>query len=65
MKRYLVVLLHCVYAVVWLSMFLAVCQAFGGLPDAFLLLRYSVLFTIESLYLLYLLVMSSFICSMR
>ena len=37
---------------------LAVCQVHQGLPVAFLLLRYSVLFTIESLSLLYLLVKS-------
>ena len=37
---------------------LAVCQAHRGLPVGFLLLRYSVLFTVESLYLLYLLVIS-------
>ena len=30
----------------------------GGLPVGFLLLRYSVLFTVESLFLLYLLVIS-------
>ena len=34
---------------------LAVCQAHQGLPVGFLLLRYSVLFTVESLSLLYLL----------
>ena len=34
---------------------LAVCQAHRGLPVGFLLLWYSVLFTIESLSLLYLL----------
>ena len=37
---------------------LAVCRAHKGLPDGFLLLRYSVLFTVESLSLLYLLVIS-------
>ena len=37
---------------------LAVCQAHQGLPVGFLLLRYSVLFTVESLSLLYLLVIS-------
>ena len=37
---------------------LAVCRAHRGLPVGFLLLRYSVLFTIESLSLLYLLVIS-------
>ena len=37
---------------------LAVCQAHQGLPAGFLLLRYSVLFTVESLSLLYLLVIS-------
>ena len=40
---------------------LAVCQAHRGLPIGFLLLRYSVLFTVESLSLLYLLVISLFI----
>ena len=44
---------------------LAVCRAQGGLPVGFLLLLYSVLFTIESLSLLYLLVIFSFICSRR
>ena len=34
----------------------AVCRAHRGLPVGFLLLRYSVLFTVESLSLLYLLV---------
>ena len=34
---------------------LAVCQAHRGLPVGFLLLGYSVLFTVESLSLLYLL----------
>ena len=37
---------------------LPVCQAYRGLPVGFLLLRYSVLFTVESLSLLYLLVIS-------
>ena len=37
---------------------LAVCQAHRGLPVGFLLLRYSVLFTVESLSLRYLLVKS-------
>ena len=37
---------------------LAVCRALRGLPVGFLLLRYSVLFTVESLSLLYLLVIS-------
>ena len=36
-----------------------------GLPVGFLLLRYSVLFTVESLSLLYFLVISWFICSGR
>ena len=36
---------------------LAVCQAHRGLPVIFLLLRYSVLFAVESLFLLYLLEM--------
>ena len=37
---------------------LAVCLAHRGLPVGFLLLRYSVSFTVESLSLLYLLVLS-------
>ena len=37
---------------------LAVCRAHRGLPVGFLLLRFSVLFTVESLSLLYLLVIS-------
>ena len=37
---------------------LAVCQALQGLPVELLLLWYSVLFTVESLSLLYLLVIS-------
>ena len=37
---------------------LAICRARRGLPVGFLLLRYSVLFTVESLSLLYLLVIS-------
>ena len=41
------------------------CQAHQGLPVGFLLLLYSVLFTVESLSLLYLLFVSSFICSRR
>ena len=40
-------------------------QAQWSLPVGFLLLRYSVLFTVESLFLLYLLVKSRFICSRR
>ena len=40
-------------------------QAHRGLPVGFLLLRYSVLFTVESLSLLYLLVISSFIWTGR
>ena len=36
----------------------AVCQAHRGLPVGFFLLRYSVLFTVESLFLLYLLFIS-------
>ena len=44
---------------------LAVCRDHRGLPVGFLLLRYSVLFTVESLSLLYLLVISWFICSGR
>ena len=41
------------------------CQAHRGLPLGFLLLRYSVLFSVESLSLLYRLVISWFICSGR
>ena len=41
------------------------CQAHQGLPVGFLLLPYSVLFTVESLSLLYLLFISWFICSRR
>ena len=41
------------------------CQAHCGLPVGFLLLRYSVLFTVESLSLLYLIFISWFICSSR
>ena len=41
------------------------CQAHLSLPVGFLLLRYSVLFTAESLSLLYLLVISWFMCSRR
>ena len=41
------------------------CQAHRGLPVGFLLLRYSALCTVESLYLLYLLFISWFICSRR
>ena len=37
---------------------LAVCRAHRGLPVGFLLLRYSALFTAESLFLLHLLVLS-------
>ena len=37
---------------------LVVCRAHRGLLVGFLLLRYSVLFTVESFYLLYLLVLS-------
>ena len=37
---------------------LAVCSDYRGLPGGFLLLRYSVLFTVESLSLLHLLVIS-------
>ena len=40
---------------------LAVCRAHRGLPVGFTLLRYSVLFTVESLSLLCLLVISLFI----
>ena len=42
---------------------LAVCRAHRGLPVGFLLPRYSVLFTAESLSLLHLLVISWFMCS--
>ena len=41
------------------------CQAHQSLPVGFLLLWYSVLCTVESLYLLYLLFISWFICSRR
>ena len=41
------------------------CQAQRGLPVGFLMLRYSVLFTGESLSLLYLIVISWFICFRR
>ena len=41
------------------------CQPHRGWPVGFLLLRYSVLFTVESLSLLYLLFISWFICSRR
>ena len=41
------------------------CQAHRGLPIGFLLFRYSVMFTVESLYLLYLLFIYWFICSRR
>ena len=44
---------------------LAVCRTHGGLPVGFLLLRYSLLFTVESLSLLYHLVISWFVCSGR
>ena len=44
---------------------LAVCWGNQGLPVGFLLLPYSVLFTVESLSLLYLLVVSWFICFRR
>ena len=36
----------------------AVCWALRGLPVGFLLLQYSVLFTVESLFLLYLFVIA-------
>ena len=42
---------------------LAVCRAHQGLPDRFLLLRCSVLIAVESLSLLYLLIISWFMCS--
>ena len=41
------------------------CQAHRGLPVGFLLLRYTVLFTVESLSLFYLLFISLFICYRR
>ena len=41
------------------------CQTHWGLPVGFILLRYSVLFTVESLCLLYLLFISWFVCSRR
>ena len=44
---------------------LAVCRPTGVYLLDFFLLPYSVLFTVESLSLLYLLVLSSFICSRR
>ena len=44
---------------------LAVCWAHRGLTVGFLLLQYSVLFSVESLPLLYLLFISLFICSRR
>ena len=40
-------------------------RAHTGLPVGFLLLRYSVFFTVESLSLLYLLVISRFKCFRR
>ena len=44
---------------------LAIFRAHWGLPVGFLLLQYSVLFTVESLSLLNLFVVSLFICSRR
>ena len=44
----------------WNPDVLAVCQAYWGLPVGFLLFQYSVLFTVDSLSLLYLLVISCF-----
>ena len=41
------------------------CKAYWRLPVGFLLLQYSVLFTVESIYLLYLLFISLFICYRR
>ena len=41
---------------IWPLPILAVCRAYRGLPVGFLLLRYSVKFTVESLSLLYLIV---------
>ena len=41
-----------------LWLFVGPTGVYGGLPVKFLLLRYSVLFTVESLSLLYLLVIS-------
>ena len=46
-------------------MLCAVCRAHRGLPVGFLLLLYSVLFTVKSLSLLYFLVVSWFVCSRR
>ena len=42
-----------------------VCRAHWGIPVGFILLGYSVLFAVESLSLLYLLIISLFICSRR
>ena len=44
---------------------LVVYRANQGLPVGFILLWYSVLFTVESLSLLYLLFISRFLCSGR
>ena len=44
---------------------LAVCRAHPGLPVGFLLLRCSVLFTVESLSLVCLLFISKFVCFRR
>ena len=41
------------------------CQAHRGLPVGFLLLQYSVLYTVESLFLLYLLFIYFLLCSNR
>ena len=49
----------------WEPAALAVCRAHQGLPVGFFVLRYSVLFTVESLSLLYLLVIPWFICFWR
>ena len=42
---------------------LAVCRAHRGFPVGFLLLRYSVLFTVEALYLLNLLAVLTYLFS--
>ena len=51
-------LLLCMFGTIIMPDALAVVRAHQGLPVGFLWLRYSVLFTVESLYLLYLLVIS-------
>ena len=63
-KNYYTLTLHAGYFFICLLssadffQLLAVCLAHRGLPVGFLLLRYSVLFTVEYLSLLYLLVIS-------